>query len=174
MDKLEIIAEQIGQQTSLPVHKWRPKHNKKIDIYIDTNGNWFHQGEPILRKELVQLFASILWYQDRQYFLVTPVEKYAIKVEDVPFIIQQMQQVENVWVAVTNTQHQLIVGIENEVELKVYQRQWLPYIRVRYDLWARVNRSVYYLWVHEAIEKQQDETQPLVLNSGDYQFVVAR
>jgi len=179
MDRLKQIAQQISEQSQPPVDKWQPEHVGEIDIRIDENGNWFHEGDPILRDKLVRLFASILWFENGQHYLVTPVEKLAIDVFDVPYVVHQMEHVDSRndsghWVAVTNTHEQLIVGEEHPVELRDYQGQNVPYVRVRYDLWARVNRSIYYQWVTEAMEAQVDESSALVLMSGGYEFEVAR
>lgn len=174
MTKLKEIAESIEQQSNPPVHLWKPDHIGEIDIRIDTQGFWFHEGDAIARVELVKLFASILWAEDEQYFLVTPVEKLQILVEDTPFVVHQMEHVEDTWVAVTNLHEQVIVGQDHPVELRVYQEQWVPYINVRYDLWARVNRSIYYQWVSEAMDLQKSESLPLTLNSQGYEFEVAR
>ena len=66
---------------------------------------------------------------------------------------------------------------ENPVELRNFIDQKVPYINVRYDLWARVNRSVYVEWVNAALDESTTLNDPvpaeLVLRSGDYQFKVA-
>ncbi len=170
MTRLDEIAKQIDNQPQPPVHLWKPDVKGIIDIRIDSNGFWFHEGEPIVREKLVQLFASILWFDNGQHFLVTPAEKLAIEVDDVPFLIHQMERVEETWVAVTNTHEQIIIGDQNPVTLREFQGHWLPYINVRYDLWARLNRSVYYQWVTEALESAGDEVEELWLNSGSYRF----
>lgn len=190
MDRLKEILAQIDQQQRPPVHKWYPNHVGDIDIRIDTQGFWFHEGGPIAREQLVRLFASILWFEkdDKSvgaggldgslvaghYYLVTPVEKLAIVVEDVPFVVHQMEHVGDTWVAVTNTHEQLVIGEEHPVELRFYLGQQVPYVRVRYDLWARVNRSIYYQWVTAAMHDQSNENDLLLLRSAGYQFEVAR
>ena len=174
MEKLKKIAVQIAGQSQPPVDKWKPDHVGEIDIRIDEYGNWFHEGEPILREKLVRLFASILWFEKGQHYLVTPAEKLAIDVADVPYIAHQMEYVDSTWVAVTNTHEQVIISQQCPVELREYQGQNVPYIRVRYDIWARVNRSIYYQWVTEAMAAQLDESSALVLKSDDYEFEVAR
>ncbi len=177
MDRLNEIIEQIDQQKQPPVHLWDPSHVGEIDIKIDVSGNWFHEGSPIRRDELSRLFASILWYQDEQHFLVTPVERLAIEVVDVPYIIHQMEKVGDVWVAITNTHEQVIIGDEHRVELRRFGEQWVPYVNVRYELWARINRSIYVQWVNEALEKQgagDEEGTRLMLSSSNYSFEVAR
>lgn len=190
MDRLKEILSQIDKQQRPPVHKWHPQHVGEIDIRIDTQGFWFHEGDPIQREQLVRLFASILWYEKDdesggvggldesltkgQHYLVTPVEKLAIVVEDVPFVVHQMEHIEDTWVAVTNTHEQLVIGEEHPVELRSYLGQRVPYVRLRYDLWARVNRSIYYQWVTTAMQDQSDDSDLLLLSSAGYQFEVAR
>ena len=87
MTRLEEILQQIEGQQRPPVHLWKPESHGSIDMRIDGNGFWFHEGEPILREKLAHLFASILWFEDSQHYLVTPAEKLAIEVEDAPFLI---------------------------------------------------------------------------------------
>ena len=174
MNRLEQIAKQIEGDKKPPVHLWKPERQGEIDIRIDAQGNWFHEGDPILRDKLVALFASILWAEDGAHFLVTPAEKLSIDVADVPYVIHQAEYVDRAWVTVTNTHEQVIVGESNPVELREYQGQWVPYVNVRYDLWARVNRSIYYQWAEAAIDQQQAEADALTLNSCDYSFEVAR
>ena len=170
MTRLEEIAEQIDARRQPPVHLWKPEVLGSIDMFIDSNGFWFHEGEPILRDKLVNLFASILWFENGQHYLVTPAEKLALEVADTPFLIHQMERVGDTWVAVTNTHEQIIIGDQNPVTLREYQGQWLPYINVRYDLWARLNRSVYYQWVTDAMELAGDDSDELWLQSGSYRF----
>ncbi len=174
MNRLEQIAQQIQAQSQPPVHQWQPERTDKIDIRIDAHGNWFHEGDPITREKLVVLFASILWAENGQHFLVTPAEKLSIEVEDVPLIVHQMERVDDAWVAVTNIHEQIIVGAQNPVELRQYQGQWVPYLNVRYDLWARVNRSIFYQWVDAALTTQTTDDSPLELSSQGYVFEVAR
>ncbi len=170
MTRLDEIAEQISAKQQPPVHLWKPNNVGTIDIKIDSNGFWFHEGEPILRDKLVGLFASILWFEDGQHFLVTPAEKLAIEVADTPYLIHQMEKLDDTWVAVTNTHEQIIIGDQHPVTLREYQGQWLPYVNVRYNLWARLNRSVYFQWVTEAMDVADDEAKELWLQSGDYRF----
>jgi len=174
MNRLKEIAEQIETQSLPPVHLWKPEHEGDIDVRIDVNGFWFHEGDSIAREKLVRLFASILWYENGQHYLVTPAEKLAVVVEDVPFIIHQMEFVDGVWVVVTNTHESIIVGQDHPVELREYKGQWVPYIKVRYDLWARVNRSLFFQWVDLALEQQFDPDSALTLSSNGYTFEVAR
>ena len=57
-----------------------------LDMRIARDGTWFYLGTPIGRPELVRLFSTILRKDDDKYFLVTPVEKVGITVDDAPFV----------------------------------------------------------------------------------------
>src|SRR5476649_2109398 len=73
-----------------PVHLWNPPFCGDIDMKIASDGTWFYQNTPIGRPALVKLFASVLKREGEKYFLVTPVEKVGIVVEDVPFLAVEM------------------------------------------------------------------------------------
>ncbi len=74
-----------------PVHLWDPPYCGEIDMRIAADGTWFYQKTPIGRLALVKLFASVLKREGDRYFLVTPVEKCGITVDDAPFLATQMQ-----------------------------------------------------------------------------------
>ena len=186
MSTLDDIAKQIEGQRQPPVELWTPDHRGSIDIEIDANGIWYHEGGQIHRAGLVQLFSSILWFEDGQHYLVTPTEKLAIQVQDVPFVIQSAEFIENHWVVTTNTQDRLIVGEQHPVMLRRYQGQDLPYVNVRYDLWARVSRAVYFQWVSEGLNSEglnseglacegleNDAGGPPTIYSGSYKIPLA-
>ena len=168
-----------------PVDLWAKQsqaHCGEIDIYIDTQGNWFHEGDPINRQALVKLFASVLWHDKSeglgQYFLITPAEKLQIKVDDTPFIAVLSELIDSQWQVTTNLDERVVIGEQHPVELRLYQDQWLPYVCLRYDLWARASRAVYEQWMNAALDKQgfDDDEQPirLTLASGAYLFDVAK
>ena len=69
-----------------PVHLWNPPFCGDLDMRIARDGTWFYLGTPIGRPELVRLFSTILRRDGDAYFLVTPVEKVGITVEDAPFL----------------------------------------------------------------------------------------
>ena len=111
---LDAFQQQISSQNAaLPhVDKWNPEFCGDIDIQIKHDGTWFYMGTPIGRKPLVKLFSSVLKREDDNYFLVTPVEKVGIQVEDVPFIITQWQKENSKLALTTNTGDDLIVSSE--------------------------------------------------------------
>src|SRR6201997_7088 len=73
-----------------PVHLWDPPFCGDLDMRIANDGTWFYMGTPIGRPALVRLFSTILKYEDGKYFLVTPVEKVGIRVDDAPFMAVEM------------------------------------------------------------------------------------
>src|SRR5438445_3910430 len=74
-----------------PVHLWNPPYCGDIDMRIASDGTWFYQKTPIGRAALVKLFASVLKREGDKYFLVTPVEKCGIAVDDAPFLAVELQ-----------------------------------------------------------------------------------
>ncbi|MET1411982.1 DUF1285 domain-containing protein [Roseibium sp. HPY-6] len=74
-----------------PVEKWNPPFCGDLDIRIARDGTWFYLGSPIGRQPLVRLFASVLRKdEDGKHYLVTPVEKIGITVDDAPFLAVEM------------------------------------------------------------------------------------
>ena len=90
-DDLEAISQQVEGSRDFdfpPLHLWQPEFSGDIDIRIARDGTWFHDGEPIRRESLRNLFASILRREeDGEYYLVTPAEKWRIQVELHPLIV---------------------------------------------------------------------------------------
>jgi hypothetical protein len=86
-DSLIAAARAAEKQGKLPpVHLWNPPFCGDLDMEIRRDGTWFYEGTPIGRKPLVRLFSTILKREDDKFFLVTPVEKVGIRVEDAPFV----------------------------------------------------------------------------------------
>src|SRR5210317_662669 len=75
-----------GKKGPPPVHLWNPPFCGDLDMRIARDGTWFYLGTPIGRFELARLFSTILKLEDGKYFLVTPVEKVGITVDDAPFV----------------------------------------------------------------------------------------
>ena len=90
-DKLQALADGLGKRRDFdapPLHLWHPPLSGDIDIRIDREGRWFHEGDPILRESIVRLFAAILRREDDgQYYLVTPAEKWRIQVDAYPLLV---------------------------------------------------------------------------------------
>ena len=85
-DTLAAAAKAAGKKGPPPVHLWNPPFCGDIDMRIARDGTWFYLGTPIGRAPLVNLFSSILKREGDAYFLVTPVEKVGIRVDDAPLL----------------------------------------------------------------------------------------
>jgi hypothetical protein len=140
-------------RTLPPVHLWHPEREGQIDIQIDQDGAWYHEGRPIRRQAMVDLFATILRRDGDDYFLVTPAEKLRIEVVDVPFIAIDL----DVRGAVPHTDLLFTTNVGDHVMLDdahpLSMDGNVPYILVRAGLEARLNRSVYYRLVEYGVEE---------------------
>lgn len=143
-----------------PVERWNPPFCGDLDMRIAADGTWFYLKTPIGRPALVKLFASVLKREGDKYFLVTPVEKCGIQVDDAPFMAVELNVKEssaghvlnfrtNVddWVA-CGPQHALRFEPEtNTGGLK-------PYLHVRRELWAKVTRALFFDLVELGEERE--------------------
>jgi hypothetical protein len=143
-----------------PVHLWNPERVYDFDMLIDKQGRWFHEGSEIKRNKLVKLFSSVLKKEDDDYFLITPVEKARIKVEDVPFLIVEMEELEDKWLFRTNLDEVIELSEPDLFEMRESDLGNLPYLKVRNDLWARFNRNVFY----ELVELAQEQDGQLLID----------
>ena len=148
---LEQVEWGSTSRTLPPVHKWNPPRSGDLDIRIARDGTWFYLGSPIVRLGLVRLFAGILRRDpDGEYWLVTPVEKVRIRVDDAPFVAVGME-VEGTGRDQhlkfrTNIGEEVVADSEHpiRVETDPRTRQPAPYVLVRDRLEALIARSVFY------------------------------
>ena len=134
-----------------PVHLWNPPFCGDIDMRIAQDGTWYYLNSPIGRKPLMQLFASVLRLdEDGKFYLVTPVEKCGIRVDDAPFTAVRM--------AVAGHGREQIIRFETNADdgVTVDQAHPLrfateegsgglkPYVLVRARLEALVSRALFY------------------------------
>lgn len=88
LEAVEKAASKARNYQDPPLEKWDPPLSGEIDIEIDSEGLWYHDGAPIRRDAIVRLFASILRREaDGHYYLVTPGEKWRIRVQRHPLMI---------------------------------------------------------------------------------------
>jgi hypothetical protein len=131
------------------VEQWNPPYCGDLDIRIATEGTWFYLGTPIGRPALVRLFASVLKREGEHYFLVTPVEKIGIKVDDAPFLAvdfaEQGQGPGRTLAFRTNVDDIVPCDAEHRLrfEPEAETGGLKPYLHVRRGLWARVTRPVF-------------------------------
>ena len=176
---LETIYEFSKQQKNSlpPVDKWNPEFCGDIDMKIMRNGKWFYMGTEIKRPAMVKLFSGILRLDsDNFYYLVTPVEKVRISVEDAPFIatslISENKDNINHLYFITNVNEKILLTKNNPLEIKINNitEEPSPYIFVRKNLKALISRSVFYELIELASKKNIDGKDCLVIDSAGEVF----
>lgn len=137
-----------------------------LDIQINSEGLWLYRGTPIGRKEIVNLFASVLSMDENgRYWLTTPTEKGEIFVEDVPFQAIEMdvlyQNEEQVLSFRTNINEVIIADIDHPIRIETNPEtgEPSPYILVRDRLEARLTRTVFYQLVDLGVEMTVETEQ---------------
>ncbi len=149
LDALTRAATAAAPKGLPPVHLWNPPFCGDLDMRIAGDGTWYYLGTPIGRPALVRLFSTILKREQDRYFLVTPVEKVGIRVEDVPFLAVEMK-VEGDGAARalsfrTNVDDWVACDGGRPLRFETAAGGGLtPYLHVRADLWAKVTRALYY------------------------------
>ena len=142
-----LFAELVEQQAAKrlpPVHLWQPENVGRIDISIDAEGRWSHDGDPIQRQPLIDLFATILRLDDGQHYLVTPHEKLAIEVADAPFVVVDFavegQGTDQQCIVTTNVGDHCLLDTDHPVVV----RDGVPYVDIRGGLLAKFSRNAFY------------------------------
>jgi len=178
---LEAIAAELPRenQDPPPVERWNPPFCGDIDMRIGSDGTWFYQTTPIGRPALVKLFASVLRREGDKYFLVTPVEKVGIVVDDAPFIAVEMKtsagEEGRVLQFRTNVDEWVTVGPGHALR---FEQQWAngglkPYLHVHRDLWAKVTRALFYDLVALGEEREISGKVMFGVMSGGEFFAMA-
>ena len=175
LDQLEMMLR--DQPRKPPVEKWQPELSGEMDMRIDVSGDWYHEGTKIQRQSLVNLFASILRREaDGHYYLLTPVEKWRIRVDDAPLLAIDAdvggEGAEQKWMFTLNTgervlldaAHPLTVAIDSESD------EPRPYLQLDRGLSARVARPVFYRLVDAA---HVDKNELQLISTGT-KFVLGR
>ncbi|WP_298447154.1 DUF1285 domain-containing protein [uncultured Marinobacter sp.] len=161
------IVEQVqkaGKNLSHPpLDKWHPELSGDMDLRISRDGLWIHKGDPIGREAIVKLFSTILRREeDEHYYLVTPVEKWRIQVEDTPLLAHSLT-VEGsgeyqVIKLTTNVGETIEVGKDHPLEVGSYgdSDQPRPIVRVRHGVDARLVTAAYYDLAEYVVEQTID------------------
>jgi len=144
-----------------PVHLWNPPFCGDLDMRIAGDGTWFYMGTPIGRPALVRLFSTILKREDGKHFLVTPVEKVGIRVDDAPFLaVEMVKETDGPDRRLrfrTNVDDWVRCDSEHRLRFEAAADGGLtPYLHVRAGLWAKVTRALYYDLVDMGEERVVD------------------
>ena len=160
MDDVSRLLEEIKTLGDAlpPVASWHPERTVTVDIRIDRNGQWFHEGGEITRIEMSRLFSTILRKDPDGYCLVTPVERCLIAVDDVPFIahveaINGEGDQQEIFLR-TNMDDLFRLDADHPLCMRDTPAGRVPYVVVRGKLEARLNTSAYYELAEKCGERQ--------------------
>lgn len=149
---LHAITVALGEASKRapPVELWDPPFCGNLDMRIAADGTWYYLNTPISRPALVKLFASVLKREGDQYFLVTPVEKCGITVDDAPFLAVELKVEKSAGEQVlnfrTNVDDWVPCGTHNQLRFEPEPGTGglKPYLHVRRGLWAKVRRPLFF------------------------------
>ncbi len=170
-DLFKMLGKFEQQQKMPPVESWNPTVEGEIDIHIDSQGRWFHEGGHFDRQDLARMFASILRREGDNYYLVTPVEKLKIRIDDVPFSIvlmkTELKDGLQTLSFMTSLGDEVIASEKNRIEFRLSSSgDQIPYIEVRNGLWGKLNQSTYY----ELINLVQERKDGFFISSSGFDF----
>ena len=150
------IKKYIKESEPAPVHLWNPPYCGELDIRITRDGNWHYNKSPIGRKRLVKLFSNILKKEGDFYYLVTPVEKIKIQVDDAPFLIVDIESkivngTQEI-IFLTNTETEFSLSSKNPLRIlfKNHTQEPSPYVVVRKNLEGLIDRKTFYRLIEKS------------------------
>lgn len=167
-----MLKSQAGDRLP-PVEKWDPPYCGDIGMAIRRDGQWFYQNSPIGRKPLVKLFSRVLRKDaDGKHYLVTPVEKVDVAVEDAPFLGVEMEVTgagqDQQLTFRTNVDDVVRCDVDHSLrfEPEVGSGGLKPYLLVRGRLEALVTRAIYYDLVELAVTETENGEERFGVWSG--------
>ena len=163
-----------------PVHLWNPPFCGDLDMRIARDGTWFYLGTPIGRKPLVKLFSSILRRDGDDYFLVTPVEKVGIKVDDAPFVatdfdVEESGRNQKITFR-TQVDDTVVAGPDHPIRVvrDPDSGEPAPYVLIRSNLEALIDRKSFYRLVEIGTHEEHDGARWFGLWSDGQFFPIIR
>ncbi len=161
-DTIAQAAKAASKRGLPPVHLWNPEFCGDLDMRIARDGTWFYLGTPIGRKPLVKLFSSILRKDGDDYFLVTPVEKVGITVDDAPFVAIDFEpdgkgEAQNL-TFVTQVDDEAVAGPDNPIRVvrDPETGEPSPYVLIRANLEALIDRKSFYRLIDLGAHRQME------------------
>ncbi len=179
LDAIAGVAREAAHKGPPPVQLWNPPFCGDLDMRIASDGTWFYLKTPIGRAALVKLFASVLKREGDKYFLVTPVEKCGIVVDDAPFLAVELEVEQGDRGQAlrfrTNVDDWVTCGPDHALR---FEREpepggLKPYLHVRRDLWAKVTRALFYDLVELGEEREIEGTRMFGVASAGEFFAMA-
>ncbi|WP_166268201.1 DUF1285 domain-containing protein [Marinobacter caseinilyticus] len=164
----QLEATKSGQKGPPPIEQWHPELSGDIDIRIARNGGWYYKGDLMKRQALVRLFSTILRREsDGEYYLVTPVEKWRIQVEDTPLLAHTLTvegegQNQNLNLT-TNVDEPLLIGQEHPLTVETYpdSDEPRPLVAVRHGLQARLVTAAFYDLARYVVDREAGSSDEL-------------
>ncbi|WP_027855670.1 DUF1285 domain-containing protein [Marinobacterium litorale] len=163
-----------------PLEQWQPEFCGDIDMRIARDGTWYHEGTPIGREAMVRMFSRILWQENGEYYLKTPVEQVRIQVDDLPFLFVDMEQTEGEQgtelLFISTTGDRVAAGPAHPLTVVESERgEPQPSLLVRFGMSGRINRNLFYRLVElAATEECAEGGEELALYSGGERFSLGR
>lgn len=145
-----------------PVHLWNPPYCGDLDIRIARDGLWYYLGTPIGRAPLVKLFSNILKREGERYYLVTPVEKVGITVDDAPLFVVDFEAEgagrDQILRLFTRTEDAVTVDAGHALRITrdPATGEPSPYVHVRAGLEARIDRKTFYRLIDLGLHEMRD------------------
>jgi hypothetical protein len=179
LESITGAVKRAGEKGPPPVHLWNPPFCGDLDMRIAADGTWFYMKTPISRPALVKLFSSVLKREADKYFLVTPVEKVGITVDDAPFTAVEMrlggEDAARVLSFRTNVDEWVACGPEHTLRFDAEPETGglKPYLHVRRDLWALVTRALFYDLAELGEDRDIDGRQMFGVASGGEFYAMA-
>jgi hypothetical protein len=177
LDAIANAAKQAPGRGLPPVHLWNPAHSGEIDIVIKSDGRWVHEGATISREALVRLFSTVLRKDPDGIYLVTPVEKLKITVEDAPFVAVRVDRARSeegdALKFLTNVGDEVEAGPDNAIRVEIGEDgEPRPYLHVRRGLEALISRPVFYELVELAEPRETPGGETLGVTSNGAWFPI--
>lgn len=149
--------------------------DRHFGIRIARDGTWFYQGTPIKRLPLVKLFATVVRRDDHgDYWMITPVERGRIDVDDAPFVAVELTATGEGRDAQlrfrTNLDQEIVAGPDHPIRVAIdpETEEPSPYILVRDNLEALIARPVFYELAEMAEEVGEgDDLELRVWSAGE-------
>lgn len=175
-DQLDTIEQQVRGTRNFdnpPLDKWHPELSGDIDIRIAADGSWYHEGSEIQREAIVRLFASILRREDDgEYYLVTPGEKWRIKVELHPLMVVAVDSDDSAparLVATLNTGKTVLIGARHPLFLEPAVDH-VAALELDHGLSALFTRAAWY----RLVDMAQEQAGVPVIESDGHAYALAR
>ncbi|MFT5132668.1 MAG: hypothetical protein ACI9SC_001135 [Gammaproteobacteria bacterium] len=157
-----------------PVDAWNPALSGDMDCVIKRDASWWIDNSKVTNNRLIRLFSTVLKREGSDYFIITPVEKWRIQVEDLPFMVVELN------ITQVGTSNQTIAARTNVGDLVTLDDnhridtspigglnddQMIPFVHIRSNLMARFNRNTY-LEIAELLQKQSEESLYSILSAN--------